>query len=179
MSNSVRPRRRKPTRLPHPWHSPGKNTGVGCHFLLQCMKAICVWAQTSWGKLPSYEFSFSAFPLDMLPRPYHVRSMPLEGNPCRNLFWERLLSHFLPQVLALCGFLSNHNDWRRNQFKQSRLSLPVCGKGTGKGKRWKQFKKCSTQTLGDPWRQRGTCSLCVRMNEWTSAHSCGDQRDFF
>ena len=28
----------KPTRLPHPWDSPGKNTGVGCHFLLQCMK---------------------------------------------------------------------------------------------------------------------------------------------
>ena len=28
-----------PTRLPHPWDSPGKNTGVGCHFLLQCMKA--------------------------------------------------------------------------------------------------------------------------------------------
>ena len=26
------------TRLPHPWDSPGKNTGVGCHFLLQCMK---------------------------------------------------------------------------------------------------------------------------------------------
>ena len=30
--------RRKPTRLPCPWDSPGKNTGVGCHFLLQCMK---------------------------------------------------------------------------------------------------------------------------------------------
>ena len=30
--------RRQPTRLPGPWDSPGKNTGVGCHFLLQCMK---------------------------------------------------------------------------------------------------------------------------------------------
>ena len=38
MSNSVQPHRRQPTRLPHPWDSPGKNTGVGCHFLLQCMK---------------------------------------------------------------------------------------------------------------------------------------------
>ena len=28
----------EPTRLPHPWDSPGKNTGVRCHFLLQCMK---------------------------------------------------------------------------------------------------------------------------------------------
>jgi len=34
----VRPHRRQPTRLPHPWDSPGKSTGVGCHFLLQCMK---------------------------------------------------------------------------------------------------------------------------------------------
>ena len=32
------PHRRKPTRLPHLWDSPGKNTRVGCHFLLQCMK---------------------------------------------------------------------------------------------------------------------------------------------
>ena len=38
MSNSVRPHRRQPSRLCHPWDSPGKNTGVGCHFLLQCMK---------------------------------------------------------------------------------------------------------------------------------------------
>ena len=38
VSDSVRPHRQQPTRLPHPWDSPGKNTRVGCHFLLQCMK---------------------------------------------------------------------------------------------------------------------------------------------
>ena len=38
MSDSARPHRRQPTRLPRPWDSPGKNTGMGCHFLLQCMK---------------------------------------------------------------------------------------------------------------------------------------------
>ena len=38
MSDSVWPHRRQPTKLPCPWDSPGKNTGVGCHFLLQCMK---------------------------------------------------------------------------------------------------------------------------------------------
>ena len=37
-SNSVWPHRWQPTRLPRPWDSPGKNTGVSCHFLLQCMK---------------------------------------------------------------------------------------------------------------------------------------------
>ena len=35
---TVRPHRQQPTRLSHPQDSPGKNTGVGCHFLLQCMK---------------------------------------------------------------------------------------------------------------------------------------------
>ena len=38
MSDSVRPHRRQPTRLLCPWDSLGKNTEVGCHFLLQCMK---------------------------------------------------------------------------------------------------------------------------------------------
>ena len=38
VSDSSRPRGLQPTRLPHPWVSPGKNTGVGCHFLLQYMK---------------------------------------------------------------------------------------------------------------------------------------------
>ena len=50
------PHRRQPTRLPRPWDSPGKNTGVGCHFLLQCMKVkseseaaqSCLLLATPW-----------------------------------------------------------------------------------------------------------------------------------
>ena len=38
MSDSMQSHRRQPTRLPRPWDSPGKNTGVDCHFLPQCMK---------------------------------------------------------------------------------------------------------------------------------------------
>ena len=38
MSDSVWPHRQQPTRLHHSWDSPGKNTGMGCHFLPQCMK---------------------------------------------------------------------------------------------------------------------------------------------
>ena len=38
VSDSVRPHRWQPTRVHHPWDSPGKNTRVGCHFLLQCTK---------------------------------------------------------------------------------------------------------------------------------------------
>ena len=40
---TLRPQRRQPSRLPRPWDSPGKNTGVGCHFLLQCMKVKVKW----------------------------------------------------------------------------------------------------------------------------------------
>ena len=36
---TLQPHRWQTTRLPHPWDSPGKNTAVGCHFLLQCVKA--------------------------------------------------------------------------------------------------------------------------------------------
>ena len=51
MSNSVRPHRRQLTRLPHLWDSPGKNTRVGCHLLLQCMRVksereVAQWCQT-------------------------------------------------------------------------------------------------------------------------------------
>ena len=46
VSDSVRPHRWQPTRLPCPWDSPGKNTGVGCHFLLQCMKSESEVAQS-------------------------------------------------------------------------------------------------------------------------------------
>ena len=42
MSNSVQPHRQQPTRLPHSWDSPGKNTRVGCHFLLQFLKVKSV-----------------------------------------------------------------------------------------------------------------------------------------
>ena len=38
VSDSVRPHGLQPTKFLRPWDSPGKNTGVGCHFLLQCMK---------------------------------------------------------------------------------------------------------------------------------------------
>ena len=56
VSDFVRPQRQQPTRLPHPWDSPGKNTGVGCRFLLQCRKVknesevaqSCLTLATPW-----------------------------------------------------------------------------------------------------------------------------------
>ena len=88
MSDSVQPHRRQPTRLPHPWDSPGKNTGVGHHFLLQCMRVknesevaqSCPTLATPWTAAyqapPSMEFSRQKYwngvplpsPLDTLYR---------------------------------------------------------------------------------------------------------------
>ena len=87
MSDSVQPQRRQPSRLCCPWDSPGKNTGVGCHCLLQCMKVksesevaqSCLTLSTPWTAAyqapPSMEFSrqeyWSGVPLPSL---LHVAS---------------------------------------------------------------------------------------------------------
>ena len=74
MSNSVTPHRRQPTRLPRPRDSPGKNTGVGCHFLLQCMKAKSESEVTQ---------------LCLTPRDPMDRSPP--GSPIHGIFQARVL----------------------------------------------------------------------------------------
>ena len=67
MSNSVWPHRWQPTRLSHPWDSPGKNTGVGCHFLLQCMAKS--------------RFVVTLFPLGMLCCALVTQSCPTLCDP--------------------------------------------------------------------------------------------------
>ena len=67
MSHSVRPHRWQPTRLSHPWDSPGKNTGVGCHFLLQCMAKS--------------RFVVTLFPLGMLCCALVTQSCPTLCDP--------------------------------------------------------------------------------------------------
>ena len=72
LSDSVRPRRRQPTRLPRPWDSPGKNTGVSCHFLLQCMKVkseseVAQSCPTLCAVRFCQNWKPCAFPLSLLP----------------------------------------------------------------------------------------------------------------
>ena len=91
MSDSVRPHRRQPIRLPCPWDSPGKNTGVGCHFLLQCMKVksqsevvqLCPTLSDSWTAayqaLPSMGFSRQEY-WSGVPLPSPSRHLRIEIN---------------------------------------------------------------------------------------------------
>ena len=63
-ANSVRPHRWQPTRLPRPWVSPGKNTGVGCHFLLQSIKVKMKSLSRIWLLATSWTAAYQA-PLSM------------------------------------------------------------------------------------------------------------------
>ena len=74
VSYSVQPQRQQPTRLPRPWDSPGKNTGVGCLFLLQCMKVKSESEATQSCPTPSN-------PMD--------RSLP--GSSVHGIFQARVL----------------------------------------------------------------------------------------
>ena len=110
MSNSVRPFRQKPTRFLHPWDSPGKNTGVGCHFLLQCMKVKS-----------ENEVSQSCLTL----RDPVDCSLP--GSSVHGIFQARVLEwgYYVPiirssrnnQFFRLCKLKINQNRW----FKSERL----------------------------------------------------------
>ena len=71
----MRPHRRQPTRLPHPWDSPGKNTGVGCHFLLQCMKV----------KIESEA-------VQSYPTPSNPMDCSLPGSSIHGIFQARVLA---------------------------------------------------------------------------------------
>ena len=95
VSDSVRPCRRQPTRLLHPWDFPGKNTGVGCHFLLQCMKVkslsrvrlfVIPWTAAYQAPLPmgfSRQEYWSGVPL---PSPSNILGSS-NAQPCSRLPW--------------------------------------------------------------------------------------------
>ena len=119
VSDSVWPHRRQPTRLPRPWDSPGKNTGVGCHFLFQCMKVksesevpqSCPTLAIPWTAAyqapPSMGFSrqeyWSGVPLPSL-RNHHVSFQNADPRPhCwgrRNAF-HKPFSLFINRIYVL------------------------------------------------------------------------------
>ena len=75
----LRPQRWQPTRLPCPWNSPGKNTGVGCHFLLQCMKgkSESEVAQSCWLLATPWTTAYQAPPSMGFSRQEYWSGVPL------------------------------------------------------------------------------------------------------
>ena len=112
----LRPHRWQPTRLPHLWDSPGKNTGVGCHFLLQCMKVksesevaqSCPTLATPWTVAhqapPSMGFSrqkyWSGVPLQSILIQQYLNILPLKNSDLvifskwgtkMNIIWAKII----------------------------------------------------------------------------------------
>ena len=127
MSDSVRPHRWQPTRLCHPWDSPGRNTGVGCHFLLQCMK---VKSESEVAQCPTL-----SDPMDC--------SLP--GSSVHGIFQARVLewvaivfSRSMPTFRHLLSTLQG--QYRTLSFSDSSKSMPL--------------PKCLTNSQGDAFTAR-------------------------
>ena len=143
MSDSVWPHRRQPTRLPHPWDSPSKNSGVGCHFLLQCMKVktesevaqSCPTLSDPMNCSPpgssvhgifqarALEWVAIAFTSWLFPRPFI-------GRPrfCALTQWLSWVNQKLPICVRQCPLRNLHHDTiisSRNIF----MEKPVEDKG--------------------------------------------------
>ena len=82
VSDSVRPHRRQPTRLLCPWDSLGKNTGVACHFLLQCMK---VKSESEVGQVVYLKVTQSC------PTPSDPMDCSLPGSSIHGIFQARVV----------------------------------------------------------------------------------------
>ena len=95
VSDSVRPPRRQPIRLPRPWDSPGKNTGVGCYFLLQCMK------------VKSESEVAQSCPTLRDPMDY---SLP--GSSAHGIFQARVLSNFVIFLFQKIKCLIKFITWK-------------------------------------------------------------------
>ena len=84
LSDSVQPHRRQPTKLPRPWDSPGKNTGVGCHFLLQCIKVKVKLLSHVWLLATPWTAAYQAPPSMGVSRQEYWSGVPLP-SPCMAL----------------------------------------------------------------------------------------------
>ena len=114
---TVRPHRRQPTRLLCPWDSPGKNTGVGCHFLLQCVKVKSESEVAQSCLTPSD-------PMDCSP----------PGSSIHGIFQARVL-----EWVAIAFSASDINSSQTN-FSINRDEW-ACTIMKSKGTHWKYFNK--------------------------------------
>ena len=95
----MRPHRQQPNRLPHPWDSPGKNTGVGCHFLLQCRKVKSV-SEVAQSYLTLSDSKDCSLPGSSIHGIFQARVLELGAIAFSNIL-SRLVITFLPRSKRL------------------------------------------------------------------------------
>ena len=139
MSNSVRPHRWQPTRLPHRWDSPGKSTRVGCHFLLQCM-----------------EVKSESEVAQSCPTLSDPMDCSLPGSSIHGIFQARILDW------VAIAFSSIKNKTKQTN-KKTQLLL-----GTEMGYKWREhIDRCSIESIWEVQFSSVTQScptLCSPMN---------------
>ena len=105
----MRPRRRQPTRLPCPWDSSGKNTGVGCHFLLQCMK---VRSESEVAQLcPTLRYPMDRSPAGICPAeiPPSMGFSRILWLSSKRVIMKDLMDHFMRSDLIQDAVVSMHS----------------------------------------------------------------------
>ena len=110
MSDSVWPHRRQPTRLLCPWDSPGKNTGVGCHFLLQCVKVKVKVKSLSRVRLfaTPWTAAYQASPSMGFSRQEYWSGVPLTSPIMLALPNYKTVKNQFSSVTQLCPTLRPH-----------------------------------------------------------------------
>ena len=107
----MRPHRQQPTRLPNPWDSPGKNTGVGCHCLLhQCAVTLKYIIVQAWRALLSFRHKY-------LIICSHLQ-VDIHSQLKLNLVQIKFMMNYSNLFFYLCSIL---NPWSCN-FPQKCLS---------------------------------------------------------
>ena len=144
MSDSVRPHRWQPTRLPRSLGSPGKNTGVGCHFLLQCLKVQSESESLSHVRLLAtpWTAAYQAPPSMGFSKQEHWSGVPLPSpfpfiQPYKIKIWHRHSWNFIgPQSPY---FYENNTPWllpvspfktRISVFVLAYIFFHLCGQKT-------------------------------------------------
>ena len=150
MSDSVRPHRRQPTRLPRPWDSPGKNTGVGCHLLLQCMK---VKSESVVARLcPTFSDPMNySLPGSSIHGILQARVLEWVANRCLQTFLTCNLHHNPTHThgymsIYMCVYVYTHSPETNVLPKMSTLTLSVL---------FQTFFFCQFQVSKKNW-QEGT-----------------------
>ena len=145
MSDSVRPQRRQPIRLPRPWDSPGKNTGVGCHFLLQCMKVKTESKSLSCVRLLATPWTAA---YQAPPSMGFSRQEFWSGVPLPSLYMILLCCFYWIHKVLLCNKFANPMDSLVAQWL-GRLTPNTEGPGSvpGQGTRshMSQLRVCAPQ----------------------------------
>ena len=140
--------RQQPTRLPRPWDSPGKNTGVGCHFLLQCMK---VKSESEVSQMcptlsDPMDHSLSGSSIHGI-----FQARVLEWGAIAFSGWAFLVPGILPQVswlllswLATLEPREGHGGWSQD-LRKLRFSMPHHRENWVRnkviGKKWTYLKR--------------------------------------